>query len=91
MDYFENEISNHGTPKISAITIEKESEYFITIKGRRVAKIGDWRCYFPTKNDCIEYAKRFYQKKIDRNKGDIQRLQKNITKYEANIQNLDTI
>ncbi len=91
MDYFEIEISTHGMPKISAITIEKESEHFVTIKGRRVAKIANWKCYFPTKEACIDYAESFYQNEIEKNKADIQRLQKNITKYEGCIQKLDTI
>lgn len=88
MDYFELETSTYGLPKINAIQVEKESEHFVTIKGRRAAKIGNWRCYFPTREACIAYAKDFYQKEIEKNNQQIQRCKNEIAKYEGFIEKI---
>lgn len=41
--------------EIQPVDVERESESFVWIDGRRHAKISGWDCYFPTFNQAKSY------------------------------------
>ena len=62
-----------GKELITAVEVDRESEFSVWINGRRNKKQSDWERYFDKWEDAKEYLLNIYEKKVSACKNNFER------------------
>lgn len=65
------EADDMGAGSIAAVKVERATADFVWIKGRRRAKLSDWRSYFPTWSEAQDHLIALAQARVARARRDL--------------------
>lgn len=76
---------------IEAVEIDGETEKFVIIKGRRVAKFSDYGEYHNSRMEAVNALIEYRQKRIEGNRSKVKYLHKEIDDWQKDIVQLRTL